>query len=341
MTVLQIAVFLLCSFFGGRGGGPDAKCESEVRRKKSCKMAGATTTALADAPPGPGWINPIIQTKMAWRDDDVVVSVPAKSGTTWTMNIIHQLREKGDRNFKDIYAEVIWCEVVARPGCPVEEMVEKLDNMDNSRPRAFKTHSSPPTLPFHDKVKYVVVARNPEEVIVSMNSFIKMHSDTFIEYWQLPLEMFKSPNLQAFYNGFVKHSGFDKNVFKFVSEWWKLKEKGNVLMLHYSDMVKDHEGSIKKISDFLGYGPYTNDEWQTILELTSWEWMKANEGRFEATTVWAVPPLVPGGMMRQGSSGLARKEGMNESMANDIRERGKEELTNDVALQWLYNGGDF
>ena len=39
------------------------------------------------------WINPEARKKMEWRDDDIVVSVPAKSGTTWTMNIVHQLRE--------------------------------------------------------------------------------------------------------------------------------------------------------------------------------------------------------------------------------------------------------
>ena len=92
---------------------------------------------------------------MAWRDDDVVVSVPGKSGTTWTMNIVHQLREHGDRNFEDIYSEVIWCEVMDKPGCTVDEMVEKLDGMDDSRPRAFKTHASPPMLPFRDNIKYV------------------------------------------------------------------------------------------------------------------------------------------------------------------------------------------
>jgi len=54
---------------------------------------------------GPGWINPTVQTKIAWRDGDVVISVPMKSGTTWTMNIVHQLREKGDRGFEEIYDE--------------------------------------------------------------------------------------------------------------------------------------------------------------------------------------------------------------------------------------------
>ena len=29
-----------------------------------------------------------------WREGDIVVSVPGKSGTTWTMNIVHQLRTK-------------------------------------------------------------------------------------------------------------------------------------------------------------------------------------------------------------------------------------------------------
>ena len=44
--------------------------------------------------------------------------------------------------------------------------------------------------------------------------------------------------------------------------------------------------------------------------------------------------------MRQGSSGLARQEGMSESMANELRERGREVLTDNDAFEWLYNGGE-
>lgn len=184
----------------------------------------------------------------------------------------------------------------------------------------------------------LVVARNPEEAVVSMHSFINKHSDDFIEYWGAPVHMFRVPSLEAFYDGFAKQTGFVKNIFTFVAEWWQLKEKDNVLLLNYADMVKDHEGSIQKIADFLGYGPYAQEEWQDILELTSFKWMKANERRFEATTVWDVPPLVRGGMMRRGSSGLARMEGLSEEMAEEIRDCGKEILTED-AFHWLYNGG--
>lgn len=105
-------------------------------------------------------------------------------------------------------------------------------------------------------------------------------------------------------------------------------------------MVKDHEGSIKKIADFLGYGPYTDQEWADILELTSFSWMKKHEMKFEAKTIWEVPALMNGAMMRQGSFGLARKEGISEEVAKEIRGRGERVLTDETMLEWMYNGGD-
>jgi hypothetical protein len=52
---------------------------------------------------GAPWVNPAIQQRVAWRDGDIVVSVPMKSGTTWTMNIVHQLRSGGDPDLEDVY----------------------------------------------------------------------------------------------------------------------------------------------------------------------------------------------------------------------------------------------
>ena len=52
---------------------------------------------------GVPWINTTIQQRIEWRDGDIVVSVPVKSGTTWTMNIVHQLRSGGDPDLFDVY----------------------------------------------------------------------------------------------------------------------------------------------------------------------------------------------------------------------------------------------
>ena len=67
-----------------------------VRRVVGCACGGeeeATMGGEEEPPPtkqAPGsmpWINPMIQTKVALRENDVIVSVPPKSGTTWSMNI--------------------------------------------------------------------------------------------------------------------------------------------------------------------------------------------------------------------------------------------------------------
>jgi aryl sulfotransferase len=131
-------------------------------------------------PDGDGipWINTSIQQQIEWRDGDIVVSVPAKSGTTWTMNIVHQLRSGGDPDLFDIYEEVPWLEFVPRPDTVLDDLVAAFDQMGDDRRRAFKSHSAPDDLPYHQPgqgpdVKYVVVVRNPDDAVASMRPFIQ------------------------------------------------------------------------------------------------------------------------------------------------------------------------
>ena len=46
-----------------------------------------------------------------------------------------------------------------------------------------------------------------------------------------------------------------------------------MLLLHFSEMKKDHEGSVRKIAAHLGFEP-TEEKWPKILEYTSFKWMK-------------------------------------------------------------------
>ena len=119
------------------------------------------------------WFSPPLQTKIKYRKGDTLLAVPAKSGTTWTMNIFHQLRTGGDPDFKDIYAEVPWSEFKERPDQPDEELLERWEKMPAEVPRAFKTHSQPgpegapvPEMgcfaTYREDLKYVVIMRNPE-----------------------------------------------------------------------------------------------------------------------------------------------------------------------------------
>ena len=295
----------------------------------------------SDEPPVP-WIDPGIQQAMQWRDGDIVVSVPVKSGTTWTMNIVHQLREGGDAELEDVYVEVPWVELRPSPDVDRSELVNRLDSMPDHRRRAFKTHSPPELLPFHSEgsgkdVQYIVVLRNPDEVVASMYPFIRSHSEEWFRLWGIERSEMLPPDFQAFFEGFGRDNAA-RAVFEFIEAWWPLRNEPNVLMLHFSDMKQDHEGSVRKIAEFLGYEP-SEDQWRVILECTSFPWMKKHEDRFEGRGAATIPILDPGAMVRKGKTGSAREDGVTPEMSEEMEQIGRQTVSDKAALDWIFKGG--
>jgi hypothetical protein len=301
------------------------------------------SSAIDDRPRGPGWVDPEVQARVRWRDGDIVVSVPLKSGTTWTMNIVHQLRSGGDCDFEDIYAEVPWLEFVRSPGMTREQRLAKFAAMPRNRRRAFKTHSPPGLLPYQKPgggrkdVRYVVVARNPDEALASMHPFAHAHTRAWFDLWKLPREAFCKPSFASFYDE-VARDLFPPALFGFVAAWWPVRHAKNALMLHFSDMKADHEGSVRTIARFLGFRP-TAKQWPKILEYTSFAWMKAHEHKFELRTVAPVPVLDSGAMVRKGKVGAANDDGVTSEISTEIARIGREILEDDDMLAWFYRGG--
>ena len=291
----------------------------------------------------PPWINPAMQREITWRDGDIVISVPIKSGTTWMMNIVHQLLERGDPDFEDIYGEVPWIEFATRPGMTARDLEARIQAMPADRPRAFKTHSAPPDVPYHAPggaldVRYVVVCRNPEEALVSVKPFIEKHTDELFELWQVPKDGLTRPDFPTFYREVVDTMGFNAGLFGFLQAWWPLRHNANVLMVHFADLKRDHEGGIRRVADFLGLSP-SDEEWGRIFEYTSFPWMKAHDVKFDGTTMGAVPVLKPGTMVRRGVTGGAREDGMTDEIAAHLRELGERICPDPAARAWIYGGG--
>lgn len=298
-----------------------------------------------DTPPaGPPWIQPEIQQMIEWRDGDVVISVPIKSGTTWTMNIVHQLLTGGTAEFRDIYEQVPWIEFLGYPGQPHQDVVDRVAAMPTDTRRAFKTHSPPPGVPFQNTgsgkdVKYVVVFRNPEEGVVSLKTFLDKHTDEWFDLWEVPREAMCRPDFPSFYSEVIDGRGMQGAFFGFLAAWWPLRHEPNVMFIHFTDMKRDHEGSVRKIAEFLGEEP-SHDQWAKILEYTSFPWMKENESKFEASTVGKVPILNSGAMIRKGEVGKAKADGMTDEISRHLREVGSQIFPDVAAVNWLYEGGE-
>ncbi len=294
-----------------------------------------------DAPGGggglPPWIRPEIQQQITWRDGDIVVSVPPKSGTTWTMNIVYQLLTGGTADFRDIYEEVPWIEFLSGPDKSFDSVLDRIDSMPADRPRVFKSHSAPPMLPFKEGVRYVVVARNPEEAAVSFFPFLAKHAESWNALWGMPPGALKWPDFTSFYQAMIAPGLHRGAFFDFMNSWWAYRDRANVLLLHYSEMKADHEGSIRRIANFLGI-EHNEEAWARILEYTSFGWMKAHEDKFEAMTAGDLPILEPGATVRKGEAGAAERDGMTAELSADLRGVGEQRCPPDV-LDWLYAGG--
>lgn len=86
------------------------------------------------------------------RPTDVIITPFGKSGTTWTQQIVHTLRTRGDMDFDDISRVVPWIETSRLLGLDINADQQWL-------PRVFKSHLS------YDKVPkgatYINVIRSP------------------------------------------------------------------------------------------------------------------------------------------------------------------------------------
>lgn len=293
---------------------------------------------------GVPWINPDIQQQVQWRDGDIVISVPVKSGTTWTMNIVHQLRSGGDPELDDIYRQVPWLELVPGPTATPGQLVQTIDAMPRDRRRAFKTHAAPGMLPYHPPgsgadVQYLVVMRHPDEVLASFYPFIHAHSDAWLALWGIERQAFVPPDIDTYFETFAK-TMLPGGLFGFLSAWWPLRHQSNVLLLHFADMKRDHEGSVRRIADFLGFEPAAG-QWPGILEYTSFPWMKQHEHKFEIPHAADVPILDSGAMIRKGRTGSAHEDGVTPAMSAELKSLGGEVLQDRQAIEWLYGGGAF
>jgi hypothetical protein len=319
----------------------------------------ASSAAAEDeaAPLEPFWLKPQLQLGMEFRPGDTIISVPGKSGTTWSMNIFHQLRSGGDPELVDVYAEVPWIEFKERPNQTDEELYERWRNMPMDVPRGFKTHSpvDGPFLQYRDDLKYIVVFRNPEEALVSFLPFLKGHRDELWEYWKAEpvrdgflgapditfpewfetkvLPFSPAPGIPAPPGGLL-------TVFflSFINSWWPHRNKPNVQFFHFSEMKKDHEGTVRKFANHLGFNP-TEEQWPNILEYTSFPWMKAHGSKFEAATVCPMPLMKSGSMVRKGASGKAAEDGMTPEISKQIHDFAEQLVPDPAARKWMFEGG--
>jgi len=211
-----------------------------------------------------------------FRDDDIVVATYAKSGTTWTQQIVGQLVFQGD------------------PGVPVHEISPwldlrvppkevKLDALEaQAHRRIVKTHLPLDALVFSPKAKYLYIGRDGRDVVFS---FYHHHAGANALWYELlndtpgrvgpPIEP-PDPDVRRYFRTWLERDGFPIwSFWENISTWWAARDLPNVRLVHFANLKADLAGEMRAIAEFLEIDVPQN-RWPAILEHCSFDYMKAH-----------------------------------------------------------------
>ena len=211
-----------------------------------------------------------------FRDDDIIISTYAKSGTTWMQQIISQLIFNGEEGLE--VAEMSpWIDLRVPPKQVKIPAVEAQEHR-----RFIKTHLPVDALVFSPKAKYLYIGRDGRDVLWSLYN----HHITANDIWYEALN--DTPGLVGpkigkplesivdYYHEWLDKDGYPWwSMWENVNSWWEIKDLPNVMFVHFAKLKDDMPGEIRRVASFLNI-PIDESKWNDILQHCSFDYMKDN-----------------------------------------------------------------
>lgn len=211
-----------------------------------------------------------------FRDDDIIISTYAKSGTTWVQQILAQLIFNGrtDINVAELSP---WIDLRIPPKDVKFPAVEA-----QTHRRFLKTHLPVDALVFSPKAKYLFIARDGRDVIWSFHH----HHQNLNDIWYRELNAAGAPGIEPcepprheIYEYF--HEWLDKDGYPLwqfwhnIRSWWEIRNLPNLMLLHFAELKADLPGQIRRIASFIDI-PIDESNFDAVVEHCGFDFMKAN-----------------------------------------------------------------
>lgn len=296
------------------------------------------------------YIDASILKEFKFQEGDVVVSVPIKCGTNWTMFIVYSIFTRcAPVDFEDLYDRVPWLELKWFQEQTLEERVKYLEqqvNYNTPGHRSFKSHLSviePEgiSLPFVPEVKYIFTFRNPCDMILSLIPFFAGHSDEFFSRWGLDNPKDTLTDIDKLI-GMLEDDEFPPFYFKHARQAWMLRSKPNVYLCHFKDLKNDLRKQVTNLTKFLDQD-LDDSCIDRITERASFSWMKENEDKFGMEKIGfrdpdgkLIPPLQKGVLLRKG--GLDDEAFLSPSQRDRIISATRRHLQDESLINFVLNG---
>jgi hypothetical protein len=227
-----------------------------------------------------------------FRDDDIVISTPAKSGTTWMQMICAVLVLQTTELPAPLTELSPWLDV------QTERLDDVAAKLAAQRHRRFiKTHTPLDGVPFDDRVTYVCVGRDPRDVAVSWdNHFENMDLgvviasrakavglDDLAELMpdgipERPAELVDRFRAWLEDDAPVEQTLTSlKGVLHHLETFWDVRERPNVALFHYADLSADLDGEMRRLADALGIA-VDESRWPDLVHAATFDQMRSRAG---------------------------------------------------------------
>jgi aryl sulfotransferase len=183
-----------------------------------------------------------------FRPDDVVISAPSKSGTTWTQLLVALLVFDGPEFPEPVGRMSLWMDQTTRP---VDEAWATFARQGHRR--FIKTHTPLDGLPRPDGVRFVCVGRDPRDAAVSMvHHGDNIDRERLAELIGLPHEprVVKTPEerIDDFLDG-TEIPGWNlHHLAHHYRTFWDARHDPGVALFHFADYLADLSGQLMRLA---------------------------------------------------------------------------------------------
>ena len=209
-----------------------------------------------------------------FRDDDIVVATYAKTGTTWTQQIVGQLIFSGAEGA--LFDTSPWVDF--RP-FPLDEVKQKLEAQTHRR--FLKTHLPLDALVFSPQAKYVYIGRDGRDTLWSLYNHHAGFSDQAYELINNgpgcagpPVER-PTDDIVQYFHEWLDGGGLPlgASFFEHIQGWWDARHLPNILLVHFNNLKADLPGEMRRIAGFLGI-EIDEARWPAMVEHCTFDYMK-------------------------------------------------------------------
>jgi len=244
-----------------------------------------------------------------YRDDDIVISTRSKTGTTWVQMICALLIFQQPRLPAPIAQLSPWLDHLIAPRGQVFAQLAAQQHR-----RFIKTHTPLDGIPLDPRVTYLVTARHPLDVAVSL-----YHHSGNIDRARLrqltgqPEPTTPAPPLPPLHDWLLDWIADDHDpaerldslpgLMWHLSDAWARRPQPNILLVHYDKLSADLAGQMRELADRLGI-TVPGHAWPALVRAATFESMS---GDADTTVPTAGLFKENAAFFRRGTSGAGRE----------------------------------